>query len=357
MARPPLPLGTYGRIFTIPLPAGGFRARAKYRDYDGVTRRVERVGVTETAAADNLRIALRDRGRVPSDGDITADTKIKAVAVSWFREINESDLAHRTKVTYREVWDNLLVDVVGSLRIRDIGQVSRVDKVIRAIREHNGPGRAKHAKTVLSGICGLAVRHDALADNPVFKLGRSRSRKKKTRPIVLTEMTFAGLRAHVHESQIARDFDLVDVVDVLSGLGCRIGELLALDWTKVDVAAGTLAIEGTVIRVAGVGLVVQHDTKSSAGTRTIAPPAWVMGILKRRYAARRCAWVFPSPTRPTLRDPDNTRAKLRQVVEGTDWVGLALRYSGWVAEGDDRITGYAGAGLVTVGSGSLPAMR
>jgi hypothetical protein len=56
---------------------------------------------------------------------------------------------------------------------------------------------------------------------------------------------------------------------VLYGLGCRIGELLALDWTKVDEKAGTLAIEGTVIRIPGKGLTVQKHTKSAAGMRTI----------------------------------------------------------------------------------------
>jgi integrase len=33
-----------------------------------------------------------------------------------------------------------------------------------------------------------------------------------------------------HTSEDAAAWDLVDMTDVLSGLGCRIGELLALDW-------------------------------------------------------------------------------------------------------------------------------
>jgi integrase len=35
---------------------------------------------------------------------------------------------------------------------------------------------------------------------------------------------------------------MIDLGDVLSGLGRRIGELLALDWTKIDDEAGTIAI-------------------------------------------------------------------------------------------------------------------
>jgi integrase len=119
----------------------------------------------------------------------------------------------------------------------------------------------------------------------------------------------------------ARKHDLIDLVDVLSGLGCRIGELIAFDWTKVDAEAGTLSIEGTVIRVPGEGLIVQPHTKSKAGMRTIHPPGWVLDLFRRRHVGALGEWVFPS-TRLTLRDPDNTRARLRDVVRGTPWEGL-----------------------------------
>lgn len=320
MGRPPLPIGTYGKVSTRSV-RGGFEARARFRDYDGVTRPVARVGRTEGIAVANLKVALRDRGRIASDGDITSDTRVRVVAMLWLREIDESNLAIRTKTTYREVWDNLLDDPTGDLCVRDV-RVSVADRTIRAIRKNNGSGRAKHAKIVLSGVMGLAVRHDALDDNPVRELAPERRQRGKVRKIVLTVPTMARLRWHMHESEIARTFDLVDIVDVESGVGCRIGELLALDWSKISFKRGTIEIVGTVIRVKGVGLIIQSHTKSLAGMRTIAPPSWVMDVLRRRFEERRCEWVFPSVARDTLRDPDNTRARLRDVVEGTEWVGL-----------------------------------
>lgn len=50
MGNQPLPLGTWGKIRTQPVRVGkngkptGYRARAKYRDFDGQTRDVERIG-------------------------------------------------------------------------------------------------------------------------------------------------------------------------------------------------------------------------------------------------------------------------------------------------------------------------
>jgi hypothetical protein len=71
MGRPPLPAGTYGRINVDELGERRFRARAKYRDYDGVTRKVERAGTSRTAAENNLKQALRDRAHVSAGGEIT----------------------------------------------------------------------------------------------------------------------------------------------------------------------------------------------------------------------------------------------------------------------------------------------
>ena len=320
MGRPPLPIGTYGKIKVYQVGARRFRARTRYRDYDGVTRPVERVGTSATGATNNLRAALRDRGRETADGEITADTRVAAVAELWLRDLDESSRALRTKITYRENWERHLRAAVGQLRLRDL-RVSSVDRVIRELRERSGNGTAIHSKVVLSGILGLAVRHDALDANPVRELtpvrGRRRSKKEAA---TLTEDSLIGLRAHLRASPAAVRHDLVDIVDVLSGLGCRIGELLALDWTKVD-AAGSLSIEGTVIRVPAQGLIVQAHTKSAAGMRTITPPAWLMEILVRRYAAAHGEWVFPS-TRGTLRDPENTRTRLREAIAGTEWEGL-----------------------------------
>jgi integrase len=318
VGRPPLPIGTHGEMTVSAAPGrrARFRARVRVRDVDGITRQVERVGTSRAAALNNLRTALRDRQWSARDDEITADSTIAAV---WLRELDESDRAIRTKGTYRDVWARHLEPAVGALRIRD-ARVSRVDAVIRQLRERSGSGTAKHAKVVLSGVLGLAVRRDVLAANPVRDLTPART-KRAARPLVLTEQSWTDLRAHLVCLPAVDEHDLLDLVDVLSGLGCRIGELLALDWPRVDGEAETIAIEGTVIRVPAHGLIVQPHTKSDAGMRTIRPPTWVIDLLRKRHADSHGPWVFPS-TRGTLRDPDNTRKRLREAVAGTPWQGL-----------------------------------
>lgn len=320
MGRPPLPLGTWGKIRTYQVGEKSWRAIASYKDFDGITRPVECMGPTETRAANRLRERLRDRVRRSGHGEIKPESKVADAAVLWLGEVDDSDKAPRTKREYHRTWDRYLASAIGAVRLCDV-RVSTVNRVIVEIRDRHGRGAAAHAKVVLSGIFGLAVRHDAVDDNPVREI-ESLGRKKRKKERLVNGKTIGPVLGVFHASADAERWDLVDMVDVLSGVGSRIGELLALDWeTSIDFDAGTIRFHGTVIRVTGEGLFVQDHTKSLAGMRTIRPPSWVMEILKRRYAVSTSPWVFPSAI-GTLRDPDNTRARFRRVVKGTAFEGL-----------------------------------
>src|SRR4051812_12559555 len=75
VGRPHLELGTHGRVRVYPDPAG-YRVVCLYRDWDGVTRQVQRQAKTKGAAERALALALRDRGRSGAGDEITLDTKM-----------------------------------------------------------------------------------------------------------------------------------------------------------------------------------------------------------------------------------------------------------------------------------------
>ena len=70
MVRPPLPIGTSGRVRTYRTPSG-WRSRTTYRDYDGVTREVEKHGRTKAAAERLLASAVRDRAYSGGGADLS----------------------------------------------------------------------------------------------------------------------------------------------------------------------------------------------------------------------------------------------------------------------------------------------
>jgi integrase len=257
MARPPLPLGTMGEIRCYAYGKGRYRAMAKYRDFDGVTRQVERTGTSKAAARRRLTEACRDRGRTDAHADITPDTKVKAVAEFWFRElelaVEAGDRSPGTARSYRDRLDNQVIPAIGELRLREV-TVSRVDGLLKVTRQKHGVGVAKLTRTVLSGVLGLAARHDALTGNPVRDAGAIRTPQKICTALSLEEVW--DLRAKLVADPQAVTWDLPEFADMMMATGLRIGETSAITWAALDLDAGLVEVRGTVIRIKGKGLII-----------------------------------------------------------------------------------------------------
>jgi integrase len=282
VGRPPLPLGTHGRIRVYRLGPKRYRARTQVRDHDGVIRDVERTAKSAAAAENLLRVALRDRNRAVRDGDITGELTVRALGELWLAEIDRLVLRGKRSPTtaqaYRYRFDRHIRDGIGALRIRELS-VSRLDRVVMQVQDHYGVAAAKTTRTVLSGMVGLAVRYDALERNPVREVGRIESEKSSARALSVAEAI--DLRAKIHANRRCRRWDLVDVTDFMLATGLRIGEASAVRWDDVDFDAGTVAVQGTVVRVKGAGLVIKPP-KSSSGRRVLELPGWAVAMLRRR---------------------------------------------------------------------------
>jgi integrase len=319
VGRPPLSVGTYGSISTSPYGTG-YRARTLYRDYDGVARRVERHGRTKGAAERALRVALRDRVHVGAGAEITPDTKIAGLAETWFAEISAQDRSPGTLRAYRDRLDGQIIPALGNLRVREL-TTGVVDRHLRAVRDKHGVSLAKLCRTVLSGMAGLATRHDALEHNPVRDAGRISPGKPKRVPRALSVAETRELRAWLSSDDRARERDLPDLVDMLLATGLRVGEALAVTWDTVDLAAGTVEVRGTVIRVKGRGLMTKPAPKSRAGFRKLVLPSWAVEMLRARPPGRPDQTVFCSVL-GGLRDRDNAIGDLRNALNaaGFEWV-------------------------------------
>ena len=68
--RPPLTVGTWGDISTQRMSNGSWRARGRYRDYDGSVTRLARFRPTKTEALSALKVAFTER-QDPSGSAIT----------------------------------------------------------------------------------------------------------------------------------------------------------------------------------------------------------------------------------------------------------------------------------------------
>ncbi|TQN43821.1 site-specific recombinase XerD [Blastococcus colisei] len=324
MGRPPLPVGTFGKIDFLVLGKDRVRARASFRDYDGHRRLVTRYGSSRAHAERRLREALRDRG-TGDDPVASATSRLSEVAALWLAEVDDSDLAWGTKRLYRFTVESYILPGLGELRLREV-TVPAVNRLLATVSSLHGPAAAKSTRSVLSGILGLAVRHGLLPANPVREAAIRRGSRTSRGPRALTVEETRQLRARLAADPDAVRRDLPDLVDFMLGTGVRIGEACAIQPSAIDFEAATLTVDATVIRIRGLGLVIQDSPKSTAGRRTLVLPSAVVDLLRRRIAVHPrpdadALVVFPSP-QGRLRDSSNTSGDLRSALDRAEfpWV-------------------------------------
>ena len=320
MARPPLPVGTYGKVDFLVVGNGHVRARARYRDHDGTTRPVTRFAPTRAGAERALKLALRDRSG-PITGDITAETRVRELVTIWLTDVDSGGLTDRTKEHYRYVADRYVMPGMGGLRLREV-TVGSVDRLLKAISQHHGAGAAKSTRSVVSNLLGVAVRHGAMPSNPVRDVGRVAKPRKAVR--ALTPAESAALVTAIRADRRAGELDLPDLVEFMLGTGARIGEALAVRPAVVDLDGRVIEINATVVRTKGRGVNVQEHPKTAAGWRVLAVPEFVAEIVRRRAnkdTVRSAGTVFASPL-GHVRDPSNTTADLRRALDRAhfEWV-------------------------------------
>lgn len=330
MPRPPLPIGSWGKISRDQPSPGVHRAMCRFRDFDGVTRKVEARSTTGAKAERELIAKLQDRA-APAGQDIHSSMRVSALVPIWWAEFEDKDRAINTRRRYRETLDLHILPSVGSLRIREC-TVSALDRFLKALRASSGDGAAKVAKSVLSGVLALAVRHGALDSNPLRDVAPVPTKRSTVRALTVNEVVAlrAGLAAWQSEEQSnrrhRRTTDLLDVVDLMLATGCRISEALALRWSDVNLGeTPTVTIAGAVIVDPDRGVVLQDHPKSSGSRQTYRLPQFAVNMLLRRQVEQlegnTYDVVFPSST-GTLRDPSNFRKQWRTARQalGFEWV-------------------------------------
>lgn len=289
MARPPLPIGTFGTIATMQVRPGVYRARTRFRDFDGVTREIKGTGRSAAAAVRELKAKIADRS-APSGELIGPDMRISQVAVIWLSLYRAEQRSEATTANeYQRIIENVINPAIGNIRLRE-ATAGRLERLIKAQDSHS---RRKKTKTVLKMMFDAAVIDDALPANPVSSTSRLRGQKKDVQALSVEDLN--AVRSAVDAWMTKKrpgpkpNQDMPDIVDLLLATGCRIGEVLAIRWTDIDLSATppTVSISGTIKTETGKGTYRKPKPKSDASKRTIALPPFAVDVLMRRRIEQR----------------------------------------------------------------------
>lgn len=283
-------------------------------------RRRSAAGARRRVVAGGRRVRARLQVRAVSTGEITADTTLGALAEVWLRDLADSGRSTNTRQRYDEVTRKYIVKGLHAVKIRE-ATLGVLSTFLGKVADDIGRPTAKLVRANLSGMFQIAVAHGAVERNPVTDVKAKAPEHAEVVALTIDEVH--EIRATLRTDKVAQRQDLVDVVDLLIATGARLGELLALRWSDVDLAADvpSLVITGTIIRKRGVGLVRQDKPKSAGGRRRLYLPQFAVDTLLARKVsapANEHDVVFASSV-GTLRDPTNLRTQWRAVRDRHGW--------------------------------------
>jgi integrase len=174
----------------------------------------------------------------------------------------------------RERYSQLLRHVLPALGARPLQQLqsTEIDELYSHLATTMTAPTLRYVHIVLGSCLAAAARTGKISVNPMTQLVTVPANKIEQRATVLEP---EQLRALV---QGFKGSSLFLIVAVAAYTGARRGEILALQWSDLDVTAKTLRIERSVDETRELGLRLK-DPKSERGKRTIAIDAELVASL------------------------------------------------------------------------------
>ena len=165
MPRPPLELGTWGKITRSELKdtagnsTGTWVARTRYRDYDGTTRQVKANGASGAKAETALKVALRDRQRSPGGSGLTDKSTVGELLTLWIAAPPpRGTRSPQTLAGYQRCIDKIIAPGLSKVRLHE-ATTGRIETFLRAVRTDSGK---RDARGILSQAFALAARLEEL---------------------------------------------------------------------------------------------------------------------------------------------------------------------------------------------------
>ncbi len=290
MGRPRTAIGTFGEFTYVPAPNGRIKARVRFRDDDGQLRLVQATGGTRKSAERALKQKLTRRDRFSAGSrDLSGDSTFGRLVEVWLADLDLTDkLAPSTRALYERNMRQLVMPAFESHTLREIN-VRKVDQFIKKLASTKSYSTAKQARTVLSLAFGLAVRYDALKENPVRGIARMHKPPSQTMALTLEQVdairdAARGWRRAPGTPGPPPDGQLEQIIEAMLGTSARIGEVLAIRKCDVDVtmSPATVRICGTIVSPAGKPTYRQAHPKTQKSTRVVSVPSFAAEVIRQR---------------------------------------------------------------------------
>lgn len=254
---------------------------------------------------------------------ITPRTTVADLAGFWLQQLRAEQRLDRTTIDeYARVLNKLVIPSLGRIIISDLTTIL-VDELLVELGAQS-LNRQRKAKVILGAMLDTAVHVGAVPGNPVRgSLSISRPAPDH-RPLTEAELETVrtAVRAWLSKERPGpkSSGDIADIIEVMFGIGVRIGEVLALRWADVDLEARVVEVNATIKTEPGIGTY----RKPLARPRLVALPAGAALMLQERRRTSRDNFldaVFPTRN-VTWQQVNNVERRWRQIRReaGLEWV-------------------------------------
>lgn len=260
--------GKWGIVVDVPDPETGKRKR-KWHTFHGTKRQAE----TECARL----VAEINGGNYVEP----AKTTVRDYFIRWLKH-EKANVSPKTHQRYEELLLKNVAPVLGAITLNKL-TAARIDGAWGHLLENGrrdgkgglSPRTVHHCRRVMLTAMDQAVKWDLLKRNPVAL----------TRPPKVEKQQMEAFDAP-QTAVMLDDFreNRVFIPALLAALcGLRRGEILALRWRDIDMAAATIAVRQSAEQV---GTVVRYKETKSGKSRVVALSSSVIEELKRHRLAQ-----------------------------------------------------------------------
>lgn len=188
------------------------------------------------------------------------------------RRVSQGSLSEGSAGLYKAAHRRLPTKLLG-IELTDVKRRDVEEAVASMNTRGLSPATIKHSLTILGSAFNDAIDNELIQANPAVRI---KTPKKKTR-----------LNRNVADDGLKRLLTVADthpygwLLRFALGSGLRRGELLALNWGDINLTAGTVSVNKSVIVVNNKEEISTPKTASSTRVVTL-PPAIVAEAMRRR---------------------------------------------------------------------------
>ena len=188
------------------------------------------------------------------------------------RRLSQGSLSEGSASLYKAAHKRLPTKLL-NLELASIKRVDIEDAVANMHTRGLSPATIKHAMTILGSAFNDAIDNEIIQANPAVRIKTPKNKTRLNRNVADDGLKRLLTIAATHPYGWLLRFAL--------GSGLRRGELLALNWGDIDLKAGTVKVNKSVIVVDNKEQI--STPKTVASTRVVTlPPAIVAEAVKRR---------------------------------------------------------------------------